>query len=63
MQSSDFMAPGALRNVPVAHGIAAAAPNGQYEPASHTLHAVCCGASWYVPGSHCLQMAVPFEAA
>ena len=30
----------ALENVPPAHGSAAAAPSGQYAPASHDLHAV-----------------------
>ena len=60
VQLSACERPGVSEKVPSRHGSSAAAPGGQYEPASHALHAVAPSASWYVPPAHCVQLS--FEA-
>ena len=37
---------------PDGHGSAADAPASQYEPATHSKHAVSPGPCWYLPASH-----------
>ena len=37
---------------PDGHGSAADAPSAQYEPATHSKHAVSPDASWYLPAAH-----------
>ena len=51
----------AFENEPASHGSAAAAPDGQYEPASHESHVCCAVADWYVPPSHGTHTPCPPE--
>ena len=37
---------------PDGHGSAADAPASQYEPATHSKHAVSPGSCWYLPATH-----------
>ena len=44
--------PSTLLKVPSWHGSAADAPSPQYEPATHSTHAVAPASAWYLPTAH-----------
>ena len=44
--------PGVLLNEPSLHGSGALLPSSQYEPATHSKHAVSPGPCWYLPAPH-----------
>ena len=49
--------------MPAEQGSAAAAPSGQYLPASHGSHAVAPAAPWNFPAAHGAQDGLPVPAA